>query len=367
MKKIILLLALLISVNAQAQKKGKKIYDYLFKYATVYSSYMEENGFDAPTEYFVTQGGEVQDITPEWDNNFNLTIGIRKVSRLGYQKKQGEFYTGDEPSSLNSNYSPVRGLEYVFQKDIGRVQNRDYNSHKYLVRYISKWWMIKGESLRNQKRDLEFNSADFRFRVPVSKRLSFNTGAVVRTHQAYGFNPIESYLATSPWWNLAYDYGYQDIYYGIDYDNDDVLDNFDWIWVDENGNLVADTDRDFRTNIYGDIVRDYNETEFDKIGTLGTLSLVVGADYYFYRSDFWFHTWASVYPGVHKHIIGDSDFSYSYFLDQRGEDVKYLDYNFGLNFGVRLWKRIGIFTEYEITKFWDRNISSLNAGINIRL
>ena len=148
-----LLLALLISVNAQAQKKGKKIYDYLFKYATVYSSYMEENGFDAPTEYFVTQGGEVQDITPEWDNNFNLTIGIRKVSRLGYQKKQGEFYTGDEPSSLNSNYSPVRGLEYVFQKDIGRVQNRDYNNHKYLVRYISKWWMIKGESLRNQKRE----------------------------------------------------------------------------------------------------------------------------------------------------------------------------------------------------------------------
>ena len=367
MKRLLIVLTLLISVNAMAQKKNK-LYNYLFKYSTVYGSYQSENGFDAPTEYFVTQGGEVQDITPDWENNFNLTLGIRKVSRLGYEKMQSEFYTGQEQqSSLNSNYSPVGGLEYIFQIDRGRDQNRSYNNRKFLIRYLSKWWSIKGESLLNEKRDLDYKSIDLRFRVPVSKRLAFSTGAVLRTHQAYGFSPIESYLSDLPWWDLAYEYGYQDNYYGIDSNNDGELDNYDWWWSNEDGERVADSDLDFRKNVYGNIVDRYNSTELSKIGTIGTLSMVVGADYYYYRKDFWLHSWVSVYPGLHKHMFGDSDFSYAYLLEQRGESVKYLDYNYGLNIGMRLWKRIGIFTEYEVTRFWDRNISNIKAGINIRL
>ena len=47
--------------------------------------------------------------------------------------------------------------------------------------------------------------------------------------------------------------------------------------------------------------------------------------------------------------------------------TKWTDYNIGLNFGLKLWRRIGIFTEYEITKFWDKKMSNLKAGINVRL
>ena len=46
---------------------------------------------------------------------------------------------------------------------------------------------------------------------------------------------------------------------------------------------------------------------------------------------------------------------------------KWIDYNIGINFGLKLWKKVGVFTEYEITKFWDRRISALKAGVNIRL
>ncbi len=366
MKKLLLLLALLYATQVDGQVL-KKTYNKLFKYATVYTTYSEESGFQAQPTYFVTQGGEVQDITPVWGNDYQYSFGIRKISRLGYEKKQGEFYTGEEPVSLNSNYSPVRGLEYIIQIDEGRVQGREFKNHKYLVRYISKYWSVKGEQLDNQKIGLKYKSADVRARLPISNRFSISAGATVRQHRPYGFNPIEEYLVDNAWWDLAHDYGYQDLYYQIDYDSDGVVDNFDWYWVNEDGDLVSDTDRDFRTNIYGDIVNDYNKTEFDKIGTLGTLSLVVGADWYYYRPNLWVHAWSSVMPGVHKHIIGDENFSYSGFLESDGKNQNWIDYNVGINFGLKLWKKIGVFTEYEITKFWDRKISVLKAGVNIRL
>ena len=377
-KKIILIVAAMLlssSVNAQIFKKA---YNKVFKYATVYGTYTQEDGFEAPPQYFVTQKGEVVDITPEWDVDYQVTYGIRKMSRLGYEKKPGEFFTGNEQVSLNSNYSEVKGLEYILQYDKGRMHNREYVNEKYLVRWISKWWSIKGEYLKNEKIQLNYKSADLRFRVPIGKRLSFSIGGMVRTHRPYGFLPIDEYLGseridengntyTARWWHLAYDYNYEDHAYGIDNNFDGIPDGLDWWWSNENGDRVADTDLDFRRNIYGGIVNDYNKREFNKIGTLGTLSAVVGADYYFYRDNFWIHSWASVMPGYHKHIIGDEEYSYEVFLADDGMNTKWTDYNIGLNFGLKLWRRIGIFTEYEITKFWDKKMSNLKAGINVRL
>ena len=65
----------------------------------------------------------------------------------------------------------------------------------------------------------------------------------------------------------------------------------------------------FHHNIF-ELLGNKHKREFNKIGTLGTLSAVVGADYYFYRDNFWIHSWASVMPGYHKHIIGDEEYSY---------------------------------------------------------
>lgn len=366
MKKIIILVLLFVTTQVNGQFL-KKAYKGMFKYATVYTSYSQENGFKAPPAYFVTQAGEVQDITPVWATDYQYSFGIRKISRLGYEKKQGEFYTGEEPVSLNSNYSPVKGLEYLVQIDKGRLMSRNFKNQKYLIRYISKYWSVKGEFLDNKKIDLKYKSADIRLRLPINNRLSVSAGATLRHHRPYGFSPIESYLEDLPWWDLAYEYGYQDYYYGIDYNNDGQLDNFDWWWSNEDGERIADTDLDFRKNIYGEIVNDYNRTELDKIGDLGTLSFIIGSDFYYYRPTFWIHSWASVMPGIHKHVIGDEQFSYAGFLKSDGMNEKWIDYNIGINFGLKLWKKVGVFTEYEITKFWDRRISALKAGVNIRL
>ena len=174
------------------------------------------------------------------------------------------------------------------------------------------------------------------------KKLSLSVGAVYRTHKPYGYNPIEDYLDTNPWWDLAYEFGYMDHYYGIDYDNDGQLDNFDWWWSNPEGERIADTDLDFRRNQYQNIVNQYNRQELNKIGTLGTLSGVVGLDFYHYRNSFYIHAWGNVYP-KHKHVTGNEDFSYE--VVYKGDD--WIDYNTGIMFGWDLSKKIGIFTEYE--------------------
>lgn len=215
----------------------------------------------------------------------------------------------------------------------GQQQNREYKSHRYFIRYSAKLWSFKLESQQNGLINLNFKNADLRFRLPI-KKFSLSTGLSFRTHKPYGYNPINRYLENQPWWNLAYDFGFMDYYYGIDFDNDGQLDNFDWYWVNENGDIVADTDADFRRNIFTDIVNRYNQRELDKIGTLGTLSLVFGADYYFYRDAFYFHGWANVYP-KHKHILGNHIYSYELVY----QDDNWLDYNAGLMVGFNLSKK----------------------------
>lgn len=359
MKKIILLTCLLFTMQAAAQKKLLK---NIFEYSTLFASYSDTSPLFQPEQYFVTQGGDVINVTPEITNDYLVSFGLRKLARFDYENKENRYYDGTEQNtSLSSNVGNITGLEYLMQYSKGQQQNREYKNERYFVRYSAKYWALKLESQRNGLINLNYKNADLRFRLPI-KKLSFSVGASFRTHQPYGFSPIANYLETGAWWDLAYDYGFTDYYYGIDYDNDNILDNFDWWWSDENGNRVADTDADFRRNIYTNIVNDYNKRELDKIGTLGTLSAVVGLDFYHYRNKFYLHTWANVYP-KHKHVIGDE--SYSYQLVYGADD--WVDYNVGFMMGWNISKKIGIFTEYENTSFWDKKLTFLKAGLNYKL
>jgi hypothetical protein len=162
--------------------------------------------------------------------------------------------------------------------------------------------------------------------------------------------------------------GYEDIYYGIDYDNDDEIDNGDWYWLDPEGNKVADTDLDFRKYIYGDIVNAYNAEQLSGIGALGSLSAIIGVDYYHYSEDFWIHSWASMLPW-HTHIIGDHMFSYEQFADELENTNhfipgQWIDYNFGGVIGYKIGLNWGIFAEGEYMKYWDKEVFEIKAGIN---
>jgi hypothetical protein len=359
MKQIITILFILFSINIQGQ-----FFKDIFKYSTIYSSYTETSPLFTDNEYFVTQAGELVNVTPEQSNDFMMSVGLRKIARYDYEIRQNKFYDGSEQNSgLKSNIGAVKGLEYLFQYTKGRQQNREFESHKHFIRYIAKYWSSKLEWQENGLINLDFKSADVRFRLPLGKKFSFSLGVVARSHKPYGYNPIDDYLMDNDWWDLAYDYGYQDHYYGIDSNNDGQLDNYDWWWSNEDGDRIADTDLDFRRNDYFNIVNDFNKTELDAIGDLATLSAVVGVDYYIYKNDkFWLHSWGNIMP-IHKHIKGNEDFSYE---NHYGSD-DWIDYNYGIMFGWSLSKKIGIFTEYENTKMWDKDLKYIKAGINFRL
>lgn len=357
MKKLILLLLFFsTSLNGQILKD-------IFKYSTVYSSYTESSPLFTPEQYFVTQDGDVVDITPESENDFVMSFGIRKIARMDYENKSNRFYDGSEQnSSLSSNIGNVKGLEYLFQYSKGRQQGRDFVSERYLVRYIAKYWIAKIEMQHNGLICLDYKTADVRFRLPVGRKFSISAGAAIRTHLPYGYSPISDYLDDNNWWDLAHEYGFEDIAYGIDNDLDGQWDMVDWYWLNQDGERVADTDLDFRKNDYTDIVNDYNEKELDAIGILGTLSAVVGLDYYHYRDNLWIHGWGNVFP-KHKHIHGNEDYSYETFI----QSDNWVDYNYGIIFGWNINKSIGIFTEYEKTKFWDKDLVYMKAGLNFKL
>ena len=367
MKNILISLALFFGINAEAQ-----ILKDIFKYSTLYGSYSESSPLFTPEEFFVKQDGTVVNVTPERQNDFIWSVGLRKIARMDYENRANRFYDGSEQnSSLQSNVGNVKGLEYLFNFSKGRQQGREFESERYLVRYIAKYWMAKVEVQQNGLISLDYKSADLRLKLPI-KKFNLSIGVAARSHLPYGYSPITEYLGstitdddgneyTANWWDLAYEYGYQDVAYGIDTNFDGTLDQVDWYWVNDEGVRVADTDLDFRRNDYTRIVNDYNKTMLDQIGTMGTLSSVIGLDFYHYRDSFWVHSWASIYP-KHKHIYGDSEFSYETFI---GKD-DWLDFNIGIITGWKITKKIGVFTEYEKTRFWDKDLIYLKAGLNIR-
>jgi len=365
MKKIFLITFFIISTQSFSQNIVKNF----FKYSTVYTSAMAASPMEAQTEYYVTQGGDLQNITIENPFDYRATVGIRRVARFEYENRQNRFYDGHNQSNTSTaaTVGAVKGFEYLAQYDRGRQQGRDYINQRYFLRYLNKYFMVKGEYYDQGLVNLNYTQVDTRLRLHLGE-LDFSLGAAYRQHMPYGYNPIADYLQFNPWWELAFEYGYEDYYYGIDYDNDDVLDNFDWFWEDADGVKVADTDEDFRKYIYGDIVNDYNRTKLDSIGALGSVSAIMGVDYYHYNEDFWIHSWANLLPW-HRHVVGDLNFSYENFADQLETTNhwipgQWMDYSAGLILGYKVGLNWGIFIEGEYMKYWDRELYLVKCGLN---
>ena len=341
----------------------------LLKYSTIYTSVYGASPMEAQTQYYVTQGGDLQDITIENPFDYRYTFGIRRVARYDYENRQNPFYDGHNQSttSLFATVGAVEGFEYLAQYDRGRQQGNDYTTQRYFLRYLGKHWMFKSELFNQGLVNLDYMQIETRARLHVGE-VDFSIGVAGRSHKAYGYNPIAEYLATNPWWDLVRDMGYEDIYYGIDYDNDDEIDDFDWYWLDPEGVRIADTDEDFRKYIYGDIVNAYNAEQLSQIGILGSLSAIMGVDYYHYSENFWTHAWASMLPW-HMHIVGDHMYSYGQFADQLENTNhfipgQWIDYSFGGVVGYKIGLNWGIFAEGEYMKYWDREIFEIKAGIN---
>ncbi len=394
MKKLILLIAVLLSFNVQSQFL-KGLYDDFLKYGTVYAAGNIGNAKLEQTKYFVRTNPDnlydiprVVDQTTYHPNNYRIGVGLRKLARFGYESKPN-FYNGTENNvGLSAPTAAVKGLEYLLHLERQRVDGNEFDNKRLFVRHTGKYHIGKFESRESGNVGFEYMSGEVRARLPIGNKFSISAGIIYRTHQkAYGYNPIEIWLnetmideysgenfPVNPWWSLGYQYGFQDAFYSSEVFNPDgsTSNIYNYLWTNERGDIVAYTDEDFRDRIFGSLMNRFNQEAWDELDPFAEIAPIMGFDFYHYKNNFWLHAYGNWIMPYHSYVEGNEDFSYLHrnSWGKGGHNdllsgEQWDDYQAGLMFGWKVTKSIGIFIEGEYTKFWDSEIFNSNFGINI--
>ena len=412
MRTLLVVLSFLLAVPAIAQeeKKVKKnffkeFYNDFLKYGTIYAAGDIRNAYEnSRKDFFVERPADgdlyaiprVVEVTEYFDFDYRYGVGIRKLGRFGYERKPGNFWTGNQyresQLALSAPTSAVDGFEYLFHFEKERLRGEEFENFRYFLRHTGKYHIAKIEAREQGAFDFSYKSAELRARLPIGKKFSISAGAIYRTHErAYGYNPIEIWLnetetwtnpqtgevieyPANPWYSLGYDYGYQDVGYEattIDPETGQEITNYDWYWYNPQGQIVAYSDLQFRNTVFRDLINEYNNSIWDEIGEFGLISPIVGLDFYHYKSNFWFHGYANWLLPYHSYVSGDGDFNYGNRnnwgkggLVQDAEFEQWDDYQFGVNFGWKIGKKIGVFAEGEYNKMWDTKFFNSTFGIN---
>lgn len=368
----------------------EKIYKEIFKYATIYAAGDIGNSFESPyPDYFVRTNPdnlyaipEVIDQTQYNPFDYRIGFGIRKLARFDYEIKPKQYYDGTETNkALSAPTAAVQGFEYLLHFEKERQRGDEFTNSRFFIRHTGKHHIIKLEQREEGNVDFKYMSAEARFRLPIGKKLSISAGAIYRTHiKAYGYNPIEIWLnevdengfPLNPWYSLGYQYGYED----VGYTQTDSYGNqtYDWYWIDSSGEVVANTDVQFRDLIFGQLMNDYNQQVWSTLDAFGEIAPIVGFDYYTYTKNFWMHAYGNWILPYHKYIQGDEKCSYlnrnnwgEGGLVENSTLEQWSDYQAGIIFGWKISKTLGIFIEGEYVKFWDSEIHNSSVGLNLRL
>jgi len=353
MKKILILL--LISNVANAQVDWQDVVKRTFKFSTFYAAANGGTSISNVEVFSVANGLETSTVATPFD--YNLSLGIRKIARFGYENKAKAFYDGSE-----SNYSDaatvgkIKGLEYKFQFDMKRQEGDDYLDQHHFIRYsahdncskiiCAKHFSFKGEYLEDGFADIKYFEVSQRYRHEVTSKLSFNVGAAQRLSEPYGYDPLEEWMLPSG--DIHYTYLAIQEGYTIDVANSE--------YKDPSGKIVATNSEVWKAVVVPTILRDYTERKRDELPSQWNHSLVLGFDFYHYKKDFWLHSWGNIMP---YHYDDGNDYSY-----HKYEGKQWLDYSGGLIFGYKYNKHLGTFVEGKYNKYWNRTWYDFKFGIN---
>ena len=343
MKKI-LILFFLISTIGSAQIKD------FFKYSTFYTSMSMNTSFIEKENYIAIDKG-YENVTEVNPYDYNLTIGLRKISRFDYEYKVKTWYYGTEDNIAdNVTIGNAVGWEYLFNYSFIRNRGEKFTDQNFWLRYLGSKCVTKIQYTDNQRVNLKYTSFDTRFRLN-SGNWDFTVGTVFRIHPAYGINPIEDFWVPgeSTFQDLAEDFGYApEQWIQGSYVNQN--------WYDVNGGdsvLVATSNDEFFNHYFGSAVADYNERELEKLGMQKEVSAVIGVAYYKYTPKFWLHAWSNVLP----YHYGLDDYSYEY-------NGNSLEWDAGAILGWRLTKHLGLFVEGTHMKYWGKTVYECKFGFN---
>ena len=338
MKKLLVLL--LLPLFSYSQIDIKKT----FKFSTFYAAVNGGTSISDVETYSVTDGLGIEKIQTPYD--YNLTLGIRKIARFGYENRANTFYDGTE-----SNYSDAatigkrNGTEFLFQVDYKRQEGVEYLDQHHFIRYVANDWIAKAEYLVDGFADIEYFETSQRYRYNLGK-ISFNVGAVQRLSEPYGYDPLDIWRLDNG--NIHYTYLALQEGYNVDVYHD--------MYYNPDGDIVAYSSDVWEQVVIPQVLANYVEKKRNELQNRLQHSLVVGLDYYYYNKSIWVHTWANLMP---YHYNDKNEFSYHNYIDGQ-----WLDYSGGLIFGQKINKRLGIFAEGKYNKYWNREWYDFKMGIN---
>ena len=235
MKRLLLLIVILFSNQFLQAQFIEDLYKDFLKYGTFYAAGKAQNSYQQPRkDYFLARPTDedlyslkdrVIDVTPYYEYDYTISIGIRKLARFDYEIKATNFYDGTENNiGLSAPTSAVKGLEYLFNYERERQRDEIFYNSRYFIRHTGEYHIIKLEQRQQGNIGFKYSSAELRARLPIGSKLSISAGAIYRTHQeAFGYVPIELWLneedingegeiiTKNPWYTLGYEYGYKDV------------------------------------------------------------------------------------------------------------------------------------------------------------
>ena len=120
-------MVMLLSVQPSYSQFFENLYKDFLKYGTVYVAGDITNSYESSRkEYFVERPAEgdlygipkVIDVTEYYPFDYRYGVGIRKLGRFQYERKPGNFWTGnankESVQALSAPTSAVEGFEYLF-------------------------------------------------------------------------------------------------------------------------------------------------------------------------------------------------------------------------------------------------------------
>lgn len=351
MRKLLYILSLILIASCASSKKCcaqdgfKKGLKKTFKYATFYGAVNGSNSISDVDVYSVTNGLETTTIKTPFD--YSVTAGVRKIARFGYENRANTFYDGTEKSfSDAATLGKVKGFEFLFELDYARQQGTNFLNQNHFLRYVADSYIVKIEYLQDGFADIEYYESSQRYRQKIGEKFSLNIGAAQRLSEPYGFDPLEEWLLDNG--NLHYTF--LAIQEGYD------VDVFNGEYLNSNGDVVATSTEIWEAVVIPQVLSDYTERKRNELPTQWQHSLVVGADFYHFTKDFWFHSWVNVLP---YHYDAGGDYSYHKF-----NGGQWIDYSGGLIFGYRFSKSLGCFIEGKYNNYWNRTWHDFKFGVN---
>ena len=295
MRKIIIILCMLPFLMHAQDNKFKDGLKKTFKFATFYGAVNGGNSISDLDVYSVSNGLETQTIKTPFD--YSVTLGVRKIARLGYENRANVFYDGTEKSfSDAATIGKVKGFEFLFEVDYTRQQGTEFLNQNHFLRYVADRWIAKVEYVQDGFADIEYFEASQRFRQKFGKKFSLNIGTVQRLSEPYGYNPLEEWLLANG--NLHYTQLALEEGYNVSFSTEGIS------YLDPNGNIVAENSEVFEAVVVPQVLADYTEKKRNQLDQTFQYSVVVGFDFYHYTKTFWLHSWGNVMP-YHLDLGGD--------------------------------------------------------------